>query len=296
MTIIKTRVFWYTLSIVLIIGSLISAGIFGLHFGIDFTGGSNLSLRFDHRPTTVEVQQALQGTETGTLIVQPVGDTDMNVRMQSVGEDAHQKILEQLKQSFGSVTELSFNSIGPTIGAQLRTKALEAILISFAAILAYIAYSFRSVSGAVQNWKYGVVTIIAALHDAIIPIGVFSILGKFGGWEVDTTFVVAILTILGYSINDTIVVLDRTRENLRRMSGSFEDIVGESLKQTYVRSINTSMATLLALIAIFFFGGSTLKPFSLALIIGIVSGTYSSIFIASPLLVTWQKWSAKRKK
>jgi len=295
MNVIKTRVIWYTLSLILIIGSLISTGMFGLRFGIDFTGGSNLSLRFENRPTVTEVQQTLQGIETGSLITQPVGDTDMNIRMQSVGEDMHQKILESLKQSYGNVTELSFNSIGPTIGAQLRTKAAQAILVSFAAILAYIAYSFRSVSGSVQNWKYGVVTLISALHDAIIPIGVFSILGKFAGWEIDTTFVVAILTILGYSINDTIVVLDRTRENLRRMSGTFEGIVTESLKQTYVRSINTSMTTLLALIAIFFFGGSTLKPFSLALIIGIISGTYSSIFIASPLLVTWQKWSARKK-
>ncbi|MFA5129449.1 MAG: protein translocase subunit SecF [Patescibacteria group bacterium] len=294
MYVIKTRIFWYALSLVLLVGSLISVGVFGMKLGIDFTGGSILSLRFQNRPSNADIERVIAKDDTGGIVIQPVGEKDMNIRMQAVGEDAHQRVLADIKSAYNGTEELSFNSIGPTIGAELRGKSLEALLISFAAILLYIAYSFRGVSGPVQNWKYGIVTLVAALHDAILPIGIFSILGRFAGFEVDTTFVVAILTILGYSINDTIVVLDRVRENLRRTSGSFDQIVGASLKQTYVRSINTSMATLLALVAIFFFGGSTLKPFSLALIIGLISGTYSSIFIASPLLVTWQKWNKKK--
>ncbi|MCW1892303.1 MAG: protein translocase subunit SecF [Candidatus Uhrbacteria bacterium] len=293
MNIIKLRSVWYALSGILVLGSLFCVAVFGLKFGIDFTGGSLLSVRFDHRPTSVEIERAMDGLDVGSVVIQPVGDTDVNIRMKSLDDVQHQEVFGRLQKAFASAKELRFDSIGPAIGAELRAKSVTALIVALIAIGLYIAYSFRGVSGAVQNWKYGIVTLISALHDTIIPIGVFAVLGKQMGLEVDTTFVVAILTVLGYSINDTIVVLDRIRENLRRMSGSFEHIVTESLRQTYVRSINTSMTTLLSLVAIFFFGGMTLRPFALALIIGIVVGTYSSIFIASPILVTWNKLSKK---
>lgn len=293
MNIIKLRALWYAISGILLVGSIFCIATFGLKFGIDFTGGSLLSVRFDQRPTSVEIERAMDGLDLGSVVIQPVGDADVNIRMKSLDNVQHQEVFDRLEQSFSGVKELRFDSIGPAIGAELRGKSLTALFIAFIAIGLYIAYSFRGVSGAVQNWKYGIVTLFAAMHDVVVPVGVFSVLGLTLGYEVDSTFVVAILTILGYSINDTIVVLDRVRENLRRMSGSFEHIVSTSLKQTYVRSLNTSITTLLSLVAIFLFGGITLRPFALALIIGIVLGMYSSIFIATPILVTWNKLGKK---
>ncbi len=293
MNIIKLRALWYAFSGILLVGSVFCIATFGLKFGIDFTGGSLLSVRFDQRPTSVEIERAMDGLDLGSVVIQPVGDSDVNIRMKTLDNVQHQEVFSRLEKAFSGAKELRFDSIGPAIGAELRGKSITALIIACIAIGLYIAYSFRGVSGAVQNWKYGVVTLVSAIHDTLLPIGIFSILGKTAGFEVDTTFVVAILTILGYSINDTIVVLDRVRENLRRISGSFEHIVLESLKQTYVRSLNTSITTLLSLVAIYFFGGMSLRPFALALIIGIVAGAYSSIFIAAPILVTWNKLGKK---
>jgi preprotein translocase subunit SecF len=293
MNIVSLRRVWYILSLVLVIGSVIAVATEGLQFGIDFTGGSLLSVRFEERPTSVEIERSLDGIDIGSIVIQPVGETDANIRMKMLNEEEHQTVVSRLGESFESVTELRFDAIGPSIGAELRSKSIKALTIAFLAILAYVAYAFRRVSVPIKNWKYGVVTLAAAVHDVMIPVGAFALLGHVAGLEVGTPFVVAILTVLGYSINDTIVVLDRVRENLHRMSGTFEEIVNASLKQTYVRSLNTSITTLFALVAVYAFGGETLKPFALALIIGIVAGTYSSIFIASPLLVTWEKMRKK---
>ena len=180
------------------------------------------------------------------------------------------------------------------MGEELRQKSIRGLVIVLLAIMAYVAYVFRKVSAPVQSWKYGLITIFTAFHDVIVPLGVFSALGHFKGIEVGSAFIAAILTILGYSITDTIVVMDRIRENLQKRQGAFSDIVEASVEQTYLRSLNTSLATLLTLAAIFFFGGATLHDFTLTLIIGIAVGTYSSIFIASPLLVSWDIWSKKR--
>ncbi len=295
MNIIKLRPVWFAFSGTLIAAAIIAWAVFGLHYGIDFTGGSILTVRFDgNRPSTVEIERSLDGIDVGELIVQPVGEQDANIRMKTLTEEEHAAVVKKISDTFKGVTELSFNAIGPAIGAELRTKAIEAIALAFIAIMAYIAYSFRKVSVPVESWKFGFITILTAFHDTIIPVGAFVILGKFYGWEVDTPFVVAVLTIMGYSINDTIVVMDRVRENLRRMSGTFEHIVTESLKQTYVRSINTTLTVLLAILAVYLFGGQTLKPFALALMLGIATGAYSSIFIAPPLLVTWEKLRRKR--
>ena len=220
----------------------------------------------------------------------------MNFRMKTLDEDTHQKVLTSLRGSYGTTTELEFNSIGPSVGQELRQKSLTALVILFLAILAYVAFSFRKVSMPVQSWKYGVVTLISAFHDVSIPVGLFAILGRFAHVEIGTPFIAAVLTIMGYSINDTIVVLDRVRENLQRSSGLFEDIVERSVQQTKLRSLNTSMTTILAMTAVYFFGGASIKDFALALIVGIAVGTYSSIFIASPLLVTWNRWDVKRKQ
>lgn len=295
MNVIAVRKIWYTLSAILVGGSIVAVAMFGLKQGIDFTGGSELSVRFEQRPSAVDAEQSLSSLSLGAITVQPVGEQDMNFRMKSLDEQTHQNVLKTLNGSYGTTTELQFVSIGPSIGAELRSKAFTSLAIVFLAILVYVAWAFRKVSAPVKSWKYGVVTILSAFHDIAVPIGLFALLGKFANVEIGTPFIAAILTIMGYSINDTIVVFDRIRENLQRTSGAFEDIVARSLKQTMLRSFNTSMTTLLALSAVYFFGGASVKDFSLALIVGIATGTYSSIFIASPLLVTWQKWSAKRK-
>jgi preprotein translocase subunit SecF len=294
MSIVKLRPVWYAFSGFLIVCSIFALFTFGLKQGIDFTGGSSMALRFDHRPTPVEVEQTLTSLDLGTIVIQPVGDQEMNIRSKTLNESEHGNLLKAINDKFGNVQELQYNSIGPAIGAELRDKSWKAILIVFAAILAYIAYMFRKVSTPVQSWKYGVVTVLSGLHDVCIPLGLFAILGKYANVEIGTPFIAAILTIMGYSINDTIIVLDRVRENLHRMGGEFEHIVDVSLRQTYLRSFNTSMTTLFSLVAVYFFGGESIKDFALALIAGIITGTYSSIFIASPLLVTWNRFSKKR--
>jgi preprotein translocase subunit SecF len=298
LNVIKLRFVWYTLSAIMIVGSIIMLAVWGLKQGIDFTGGSLLAVRFEQRPSSVEVQQVLDQTKInlGTVVIQPVGDTDMQMSLRNMTEDEHQKVVGDLKAKFGSVTELRFDAVGPVVGQELRQKSIRGLIIALLAILAYVAYAFRKVSAPVKSWKYGIVTIFTAFHDVIVPVGVFAFLGHFYGIEIGTSFIAAILTILGYSITDTIVVMDRIRENLTKRSGAFEDIVALSVRQTFLRSFSTSLTTLLTLFAIYLFGGESLHEFTLTLIIGIAVGTYSSIFIASPLLVTWQKWSARQKK
>ena len=190
--------------------------------------------------------------------------------------------------------EKRFDSIGPSIGSELQTRSVYAIILVILAIALFIAFAFRHVSKPVSSWKYGIVALLSLAHDVIIPIGAFAVMGHFMGAEVDTLFVTAILVVLGFSVHDTIVVFDRVRENLRRleekgMKESFEETVGKSVSQTLGRSINTSLTTVLALLALYFFGATATHYFSLTLLIGIVAGTYSSVFLGSPLLVTLQK-------
>jgi preprotein translocase subunit SecF len=295
-SVVKTRLVWYVLSGVLIGVSIFALVAFGLKQGIDFTGGSMMSVRFEGtRPSAADASDTLSKTvgDLGSIVAQPAGNTDMQFRFKSVTEDQHQQLLKALGGSYGTTTELEFDAVGPVIGQELRSKSIQGLIIVLLAILAYIAYSFRRVSAPVPSWQYGLVTVFTAFHDVIVPIGVFSLLGHFYGWEIGTPFVAAILTIMGYSIQDTIVVLDRVRENLLRSDVSFAELVDMSVRQTFLRSFNTSMTTLLCLSAIFVFGGSSLHEFTLSLIIGIAVGTYSSIFVASPLLVTIEKWKRR---
>jgi preprotein translocase subunit SecF len=298
-SVVKTRLVWYVLSGTLIGISIFSLVAFGLKQGIDFTGGSMMSVRFEgNRPSAADASTALSGAvqNLGDIVAQPAGTTDMQFRFMSVTEDQHQVLLKSLNDKFGKVDELEFDAIGPVIGEELRSKSVQGLVIVLLAILAYIAYSFRRVSAPVPSWQYGLITVFTAFHDVIVPIGIFSLLGHFAGWEIGTPFVAAILTIMGYSIQDTIVVLDRVRENLLRSDLPFADLVDLSVRQTYLRSFNSSMTTLLSLTAIFIFGGASLHEFTLALIIGIAVGTYSSIFVASPLLVTIEKFKRRAKR
>lgn len=193
--------------------------------------------------------------------------------------------------------EKNFSSIGPVLGTEALRKSLVSIFFVLLAIVLFITFAFRKVSEPVSSWKYGLIAIISLAHDVIIPTGVFSVLGHFAGYEVDTLFVTALLVVLGFSVHDTIVVFDRVRENLRHAAAKkpFAEIVGESVSQTFTRSINTSLTTLIALVVLYFAGGPSTEHFSLALIIGIAAGTYSSIFIGSPLLVTIEKWGRKSR-
>lgn len=289
--IIKYSKVWLGFSGVLMLASFASMLIFGLNFGIDFTGGSLMEIRIDQEIKVEDLQSVYK--DLGFDVTPQTSDNgSWLVRMETLSTEDHAEIISALETQFGTVEELRFDSIGPVIGQELKRKSIGAIILLLTLIVLYVAWGFRKVSKPVSSWKYGILTIVAALHDVILPLGVFAILGKLIGYQIDTAFVAAMLTILGYSINDTIVVFDRTRENLvtnRHSDATFAEIVNKSVVQSLGRSINTSFTTLLVLVAIFIFGASTVGPFVLALIIGIISGAYSSIFIASPLLVYWQK-------
>lgn len=281
---------WFSFSAILIIASIASIAYFGLNLGIDFTGGSLLEVQFEEITELSSIREVMDSLDYDA-IVQEGGENSFLIRTENVSREEHDVILNDL-QGIGALEELRFDAIGPVIGEELQRKSIVAIVLLLVLIVLYVAWAFRKVSKPIASWKYGILTIVAALHDVLVPLGVFAVLGFVLGYQIDTAFVAALLTILGYSINDTIVVFDRTRENLvsnRHSDASFAQIVNKSVIQSFARSINTSLTTLLVLLAIFFFGGETTKPFILALIIGIVSGAYSSIFLASPLLVFWER-------
>jgi preprotein translocase subunit SecF len=292
----KYSVFYYIISGILIIATIVSLSMFGLKFGIEFVGGSNMEIQFQNqRPATEAVRSALKIFNLGEITIQPTGASSEVLQFKGVDEATHQQILSALNTSF-KVSEKSFQYIGPSIGQELRNKTELAIVLALFAITFYIAFAFRKVSRPVSSWKYGLASLVALFHDVLIPIGVFSILGKLYNVEITIPIIAALLTILGFSVHDTIVIFDRIRENiLRRGMGQFEDTVNWSLTQTLGRSISTVVTVEFVLISLYFLGGETLKYFALALIIGITSGAYSSIFIASPLLVSWYKHSAKKE-
>lgn len=291
MTIIGVRKVTYTISVVLVGASLLALWLWGLKLGIDFTGGSLMELEFiEARSDNGVIAEKLNEVGIDSVLVQPTGERGVILKFKDVSEQEHQTILSSIYK-LGSLQEKRFDSIGPTIGKELRRKSLWAIALVIIMIVTYIAWAFRKVSRPISSWKYGLAAIIALFHDITIPTGVFAYLGKFHGIEVDTLFVTALLTILGFSVHDTIVVFDRIRERLNRSQGKekFEEIVEESIRSTVGRSINTSLTVLIVMAVLFFVGGESTKFFSLAILIGVFFGTYSSIFIASALLVSWNK-------
>lgn len=305
MNIVSYRKIYFIFSGTLAAVSIVSLFLWKLNPGIDFTGGSLMEIEYkNQRPSNTEIQETLKEFNLGDIIVQPSGEKSVILRFKDIEEKTHQDILQKLeagsnkKQESRGITveggdnleEKKFDSIGPVIGAELKRKAFTAIVWVLVLILAYVAWAFRKVSGTIASWKYGLIAVLTLFHDVLITVGAFSVLGHFYNIEVGLPFVAAILTVLGYSVNDTIVVFDRIRENiLKSWEESFESVVNKSIIQTFFRSLNTSLTTLLTLFAIYFFGGETIRWFVLALIIGISFGTYSSIFIASPLLVVWEK-------
>lgn len=334
MNIIKLRKFFLPFASTLTIVAILLWIMWGLNLGIDFTGGSLLEFEYTNDAlTTAQVSEQLADLNLKGLKIQAIGDNGFVLRFQETGEDIHQKIVQRLNGisdstaedtnaadekikvettasdsnlaisdittepvSAAKIIEKRFDSIGPSIGAELKTKAFYSIIFVVIAIVVYIAIAFRKVSYPVSSWKYGVAAIIALIHDIFVTVGIFVILGKFFGFEINTPFVAALLTILGYSVNDTIVVFDRIRENLHKYEGEFEDIVEKSIWETMARSINTILTVELALLALLIFGGGVINDFVWPLLIGIFFGAYSSIFIASPIIVVWQKldWAMKK--
>lgn len=277
--------------------SIFALASWGLKLGIDFTGGSLMELEYQNERAPADViKEDLKSVGIEDVIVQPSGEKGAILRFKDVDEQTHQNILEKLSKENNAVYEKSFASIGPTIGKEMKSKSIWAISLVLIMIVSYIAFAFRKVSYPLVSWKYGIATLIALFHDVIIPLGVFAYLGKLYNTEIDVAFIAAILTVLGYSVHDTIIVFDRVRENLIKFSKmEFEEIVNKSLNQTFIRSLNTSLTVILVLLAIYFYGGETIHNFALVLLIGIGVGTYSSIFIASPVLISWNKYAAKRK-
>ena len=310
--IIKHRKIFYAISGILVISSLLAIVVWGLKPGTDFTGGSLLEVEYKGtRPEVSFVQNSLSSLNIGNVAVQPTGDKGFILRFKNVTEEEHQLVLSALSagkstdlpavptsgQAGEVLTQKRFDSIGPVIGKELTRRAWMAIVLVSVVIIIFIAIAFRKVSKPVSSWVYGAAAVLALIHDVTIPAGFFAVLGHFKGVEVDILFVSALLTILGFSVQDTIVVFDRTRENLKRGGGvkPFEETVNTSLTQVAGRSLKTSLTIIFVLLSLLFFGGETTKYFALTLTLGMVFGAYSSIFLASPILVSWYKWKNNRK-
>lgn len=299
MFIIKYRKIFYAISSLIVGVSIFAIAFYGLKFSIDFTGGAITEVAYPEQVLELsKIKENLNSLQIGNYVVQKIGENGVVLRTKDLTEEERLSVIGALSdKGVIKIEEKRFNSIGPSIGTELKNKASVALFLVIFSIVLFIAFAFRKVSETktegVSSWKYGMVAIFALVHDVVVPAGVFAYLGSmFIDYQVDILFVTALLAILGYSINDTIVVFDRVRENLKISSGkeNFEEVVGKSLKQTFARSINTSLTTLIALIALFFFGGETTRHFALVLAVGVIAGTYSSIFLASPLLVTLQKF------
>jgi preprotein translocase subunit SecF len=289
----------FFVSIATTIAAVISVVLFGFTLGIDFRGGSVMELDFSKgRPALSEIHETLAGKSPEEISINEAGDKGFILKTGELSEEQHQEVLKVLKDKYkdNEITEKRFDSVGPVVGGELKSKSINAIVILLIAIAIYIAAVFRKMKVVVSPWVMGLAAMLALFHDIIIPIGVFSFLGHFHNVEIGAVFVAAILTILGFSVSDTVVIFDRIRENVIRNKAKedFGLLVHRSVMQTLTRSLNTTFTVLLSLIAIYFFGGETLRYFSLALIIGIFLGAYSSIFVAAPVLVWWSAWKKGR--
>lgn len=299
MNIVGKKNLYFLISFLVIIPGLISLMLFGLRLSIDFTGGSRLIFAFqksvDQKKTDI-IRKTFRekGVEVATI---QSGDKRVFIRTVPLDQKKHQQTLDAVKKQAGDFREESFETVGPTMGSETTWKAIQATVLASFLIIIYIAWSFRKVPKPASSLRFGLTAIAALIHDVLVVLGFFSLLGHFFHVEIDSLFVTAILTIIGFSVHDTIVVYDRIRENLRRMPGTdFGEVVNDSIIQTLGRSINTSLTVLLVLFTLFLFGGESTKWFIIALLVGIFSGTYSSIFNAAPLLVVWEEWTRKRHK
>jgi len=289
----KRKILWFSLSLVIMLAGVIALAIWRLPLGIDFKGGTEMSVVFEKDVDIANLRERLTSYQGGGgAAVIKTGDREYFLRLKAVTNEEHQKILASLQNDFGAVTEKEFQLVGPTISNDLTRKAIWAVVLASSLIVLYLAYSFREVRNPVSSWRFGLTAVIALLHDLIISAGVFTILAHYFHWEIDSSLITALLTIMGFSVHDTIVVFDRVRENLilRRQEAkdNFEGIVDLSLAQTLNRSLTTSLTVIFTLTALVVLGGTSIRPFASLLLVGITIGTYSSLFTASPLLVVWQ--------
>ncbi len=274
--------------------SLASVFVFGFEEGIDFKGGTVWQIKTTQESITPEILETAikeQLPAVGEVrVASEISSDSFLIRLPVLNEADHQKLVSAFSTKFSDFNEMSFQSIGPSVGAELRKKSFISIVLVLLGISLYIAYAFRKVSRPISSWKYGIVTLFTLLHDIAIPAGLMAALGRYSGIEIDSNFIVALLVVMGFSVHDTIVVFDRIRENLFLDKGksNFKDVINESVKQTIARSINTSLTLIIVLIALYLIGPSTLHYFILTLLIGVIMGTYSSIFVASPILYIWQ--------
>ncbi|MFA5722387.1 MAG: protein translocase subunit SecF [Candidatus Paceibacterota bacterium] len=285
----KSKIF-YSFSGIIITISLLSLLIWGFNFGIDFTGGSlwELSVAENINQSTEKINNYLKESDLGQVDIQTTSENSLILRFSNISEEKHIKLLGELKEIIPSVEERRFESIGPSIGQELKTKSIWAIILVFFGILTYLWYAFRHSSLRVPSYRYGILAVLVLMHDAIFIIGLFVILGKFQGWEVNSDFLVALLVVIGYSVHDTIVVFDRIRENFKlKIKDSLENIINLSIQQTLVRALNTSLTTIFPLLTLYFFGPLSIKILVVAMISGVIIGTYSSVFLAAPLLYEW---------
>jgi preprotein translocase subunit SecF len=289
MNIVGRRYWYFAISLIVIVPGLIALFLWGLPLAIDFTGGSILEVRFDsgNAPLPAEVVDLYNDKGIGDPLVQSAGEADIIARSKPIDEPTKADLIDEMTARFeGPITVLRFDSVGPSVGAEVAQRATGAVGLAALGIMLYITYAFRGIPHA---FRYGMSAILAMLHDVAVVIGVEAILGHFLGWEVDALFLTALLTVIGFSVHDSIVVFDRIRENQRIYRHlDFETLVNHSIVQTLDRSINTQLTVMLTLLALLLFGGVTTRHFVAILLIGVFSGTYSSIFNAAPILVVWE--------
>ncbi len=300
MFIIKYKKKFLAASIILVVISIVFIFIFGLKPGIDFKGGALLEVTYSaDRPEVSLLESNIKKININQVLIQPTGDSSGSlgyiIKTRDLSQAEHEMLLKSLSlDDKYPVTEKAFTSVGPTVGSELARKATLSIIFVIIGIILFITYALRKVSRPVPSWKYGIITIVTLLHDIIIPTGIFALMSHYTGAEVDTLFVLALLTILGLSVHDKIVVFDRIRENLREGTKDFAETVGMSTSQTIVRSINITLTIVFVLVPLYLFGPETTKNFALILTIGLVCGVYSSLFFASPLLVLVKDWQTKK--
>ncbi|MEN8614699.1 protein translocase subunit SecF [Dehalogenimonas sp. THU2] len=290
--IIGKRKLFLSLSGALIVLSLIFLGAFGLKSGIDFSSGSLLTVAFDSAPELSDLRSELSDLGYGTAIIQETGSEDFIIRLPSI-TDAQKNTLEDgLETAFGALTERSFESVDPIIASQTSRIALIAVGLASVGILLYLTYAFRRMP---KPLHYGTGAVVAVLHDVVAVLGIYAVLAAAFGWEINLVFIIGILAVIGYSVNNTVVVFDRIRENaLRGVAPTFEGVVNRSVAETLIRSINTSLTTIIVVLALMLFVGATIQNLAVVMLIGIIVGTYDSVFVAPAILVIWDNFDKKR--
>ncbi len=295
----RKKTLWLSLSLLFMVPGIIALIVWRLPFGIDFKGGTAMELQLEKPSTENDLREKLTGLkQVRGVVVSKTGESTYLIKSLTLSNEEHRQVIDELGKDFGTITEKQLQTVGPSVSQDLTRKAIIAGVLAAVLIVLYLAYSFRGVSYPVSSWRFGVVAVIALIHDLVISVGIFAVLAHYFSYEVDASFITALLTIMGFSVHDTIVVFDRIRENLAQNKNSaeqqFEQIADQSLTQTLNRSLATSLTVILTLVSLTILGGESIRAFVVTLLVGIAVGTYSSIFTATPLLVMWQNRALRR--